>query len=243
MQISVLPCDWGEARLCDIEALLKDTASHLTRELRNPFNGIVNVKTAPPNNRKPRIHFRSAPDDPFVIQLTAQNRRWSQFSYQFAHEFCHALSGYQQLRNNPNNWFHEAICELASVFSLRRMVERWPTHPPFPNWSGYTKSLEEYVVDLLSRGSVQLPIDISLHDWLSSNEEQLRRGDPYQRDKNALVAYALLPIFECCPSGWNTITKFPSSSARMAEYLAEWHSLVDTVDKPFVERLTRVLCQ
>lgn len=242
MQISVLPCDWGEARPRDIEALLKDTASHLNRELRNPFNGIVNVKIAPPDVRTPRILFRPAPDEAFVIQLTAQNRRWSQFSYQFAHEFCHVLSGYQQLRDNPNNWFHEAICELASVFSLRRMAERWPAHPPFPNWAGYAKYLEEYAVEQLSHGSVQLPIDISLHDWLPSNEEVLRR-DPYQRDKNALVAYALLPTFECCPSGWNTITKFPSSSARIAEYLAEWHSLVDTVDKPFVARLSSAIGQ
>ena len=105
MQISVLPCDWGEARPRDIEALLKDTASHLNRELRNPFNGIVNVKIAPPDVWTPRILFRPAPDEAFVIQLTAQNRRWSQFSYQFAHEFCHVLSGYQQLRDNPNNGF------------------------------------------------------------------------------------------------------------------------------------------
>ena len=80
MQISVLPCDWGEARPRDIEALLKDTASHLNRELRNPFNGVVNVKIAPPHDWTPLIHFRSAPDEPFVIQLTAKNRRWRPIS-------------------------------------------------------------------------------------------------------------------------------------------------------------------
>ena len=63
---------------------------------------------------------------------SARDRKWAKFGYQFSHEFCHVLSNYENLKANPNNWFHEAICELASVFTLRRMAERWPTHPPYP---------------------------------------------------------------------------------------------------------------
>ena len=242
MQISFLQCDWGDAELPDIEALLKDTASHLNRVLRNPFAETINVKIAPPEDWTPQTFFRSTPHEVFVIQLATRNRQWSQFAYQFSHEFCHVLSGYERLKDNPNNWFHEALCELASVFCLRRMAERWPTQPPFPNWAGYAGCLRAYAAERLPRGNVQLPDGINLHDWLSTNEEVLRI-DPYQRDKNSLVAYALLTIFESCPSGWNAISKLPRSSAGIADYITEWHSSVDAADNPFVARLSSVLCQ
>ena len=137
---------------------------------------------------------------------------WSQFAYQFSHEFCHVLSNYENLKANPNNWFHEAICELASVFTLRRMAERWRTHPPYPNWADYVAAkLRDYSEKTLSRQEVQLPEGVTLQSWLSSQEESLRKGE-YQREKNDLVAYALLPIFENTPEGWNAIRNFPTSS-------------------------------
>ena len=242
MQISVLQCDWGDAELCDIKALLRDAASHLNRVLRTPFTGVINVNTASADDDTPRTLFRSAPGEPFVIQLTTRNRRWNQFAFQFTHEFCHVLSDYERLKDNPNNWFHESICELASVFSLRRMAERWPTDPPFPHWSDYAHLLKEYADKRLARENVKLPVGMSLHEWLASNEEVLRR-DPYQRDKNELVAYALLPTFESCPLGWNAIARFPSSSSAIVDYLSEWQSSVEAGDRPFVANLSSVLCR
>ena len=68
----------------------------------------------------------------------------------------------------------------------------------------------------------QLPTGMTLSTWLQSEEEGLRQ-DRYLRDKNALVAYSLLPIFESDPAGWNFIrrsTRFLSHAhglpARMA---------------------------
>ena len=39
----------------------------------------------------------------YTILLTANGRLLAQFSYQFAHEFCHLLSGYEQLHESANN--------------------------------------------------------------------------------------------------------------------------------------------
>ena len=36
MLIEVAQCEWGDARLPDIEALLTDVASHVTQLLREP---------------------------------------------------------------------------------------------------------------------------------------------------------------------------------------------------------------
>lgn len=240
MQLSVLPSDWGNAQLCDIKVLLEDTASHLNQLLRIPFAGEIHVKAAPPNDATPRVFYRCSLHEPFVIQLATRNRLWSQYAFQFSHEFCHVLSHYESLRDNPNNWFHETICELASVFTLRRMAKRWLTSPPYPNWADYAESLESYVQERLSRQEVQLPIGITLLAWLSSHEDELRE-DRYQRDKNSLIAYALLPIFESEPKGWNSIGRFPNSQARLAVYLSDWYASVDSADKSFIVRLSDAL--
>ena len=237
MQLYVLQTDWGSAQPNDIERLLKDTASHLNRLLRNPFEGIIYIKSFP-LNEDPLTAYRRSPEDPFCIYLSVRDCYWAQFAYQFSHEFCHVLSRYEVLRDNPNNWFHESICELASVFTMRRMAEAWQTKPPYPNWASYAQALNNYVQELLSRPERKLPEGMTLPDWLSSHEETVRK-DEYQREKNAAVAYSLLPIFEHCPAGWNAIRNLPASLGRLQGYLADWHSSVETADKPFVVSLSQ----
>ena len=238
MQLCVLDGEWGDTRLADIGTLLNDTASHLDRILRTPFEGTIHVEPTPPDQPCcPCTLYRSSHDDPFVIWLSARDRKWAKFGYQFSHEFCHVLSGFENLKDSPNNWFHETICELASVFTLRRMAERWPTHPPYPNWADYARALKDYWRERLSRQEVQLPEGVTLRSWLSSHERSLRK-DQYQRKMNDLVAYALLPIFESVPEGWNAIRNFPTSSGCLADYLVDWHYSVDPEDKDFVARVS-----
>lgn len=236
MRISVVANGWGLAQPSDVEALLMDTASHLNGLLRALFTGTILVVPAPPSDPAPMTLYRSSPNEPFCIQLTARDRRWAQFAYQFSHEFCHVLSDYERLRDSPNGWFHEALCELASVFTLRRMAERWLTCAPFPNWAEYSDSLLGYADDCLSREDRQLPIDTTLSAWLLKEEETLRK-DRYLRDKNAVVANALLPIFESNPGGWNSIRNLPDSAASFRDYLHHWYKAVDPVDRPFVGRI------
>ena len=47
MQLYVSQTDWGNAQANDIEKLLKDTASHLNRLLRSPFEGRIHVEPSP----------------------------------------------------------------------------------------------------------------------------------------------------------------------------------------------------
>ena len=39
------------------------------------------------------------------------------------------------------------------------------------------------------------------------------------------------------PWGWNAIHRLPDSSAMFKDYLREWHSLVEPLDRPFVKRI------
>ena len=172
MKIAVVETDWGQAWPSDIKALLENTASHLNRFLRVPFSGTIVIVPSPPG-AIPRTHIRPNRRGPITIQLATRDTYWAQFAFQFSHEFCHVLSGYERLRTNPNNWFHEAVCELASIFTLRRMAETWPVHPPFPNWSNYAGSLADYAEERLSCEESKLPQGETLRSWLCEKADEL----------------------------------------------------------------------
>ena len=239
MNIEVEPQGWGEAIPSNVSVLLTDVASHLNRLLVEPVVEQIKVVPVSAPGAVPRTLYRYGRSVPITIHLTARDRKWEKFSYQFAHEFCHVISDYERLGENPNNWFHEALCELASVFTLRRMAERWPAQPPYSNWADYAPALSGYAHDLLADENHQLPEGLTLANWLPMHEAELRR-DPYVRDKNAVVAYQLLPVFEENPSGWNAVRSMPSSTGNLMEYLADWHECVQPADKPFVQRVIGV---
>ncbi len=234
MQLLVLECDWGGARIDNIQRLLQDVASHIVRELRHPFNKKIHVLNLPTVD-VPRTFFRLPSQDHYDINLTASGTKWSQFSYQFAHEFCHVLSRHDRSRNNPNSWFHEALCELASIYVLRRMSESWRTNPPYDNWDRYAGSLEKYVQDVVEKHRAMFPIE-PFHTWLAENEEEMRRCSVL-RDKNGVVALRLLPIFETHRQGWNTVPRLPTSAGRIAKYIEDWRASVEDVDRAFVEEI------
>ncbi len=231
MKISVLQCEWGSAHPDDIQSLLRDVASHIERELRDPFPGAIEVMNLP-GLSKPRTIYRTTGNGAYPINLTAKNGLWSKFAYQFAHEFCHVLSGYERLRDNPNQWFHESICEIASIFVIRRMGERWQHHKN-PLWASFAQSHTNYADELMSNHSNNMPSG-SFRVWLSKNEAGLR-ADPYLRDKNGVVATRLLPNFEQEPSGWNAVRLLPATTGNIQEYIESWRSYVDARDHGFVE--------
>ena len=248
MQISVQPSDWGDGSHTDIQVLLTDVASQIERSLRDPVADVF-VIPAPGSNPYPMTHCRLAPDDLFRIQLTARDKKWAKFAYQFAHELCHVLSNPERLQGNPNNWFVEALCELSSVFTLRQMAERWRTQPPYPNWASYAASLASYTVRMpVASGHCNL-LSVAVNSLLSSQEDNLREaslqkefGDfnESDRDKIAVFSHALLPIFENQPTVWNSVSKLPETKGQLNEYLSDWYIQVEPVDKPFVERILGV---
>ena len=240
MNADVYPFGWGDAQGADIEAVLSDVIRHLTNPLRVEVIGTIAVFPAP-HGGVPMTFYRSSPDEVFRVQLTARDTYWSWYAFQFAHELCHVLSPFENLKSNPNNWFHESICEVASLFTLRCMAEAWRTNPPFPHWKDYAGSLARYAHERICCEKAQLPQGATLASWLLSNEDTLR-SDPYQRDKNSIVAHALLPIFERNPQCWNAVLCLPTTSSRMAEYLIDWQTEVEPQDRSLILRLSEVLC-
>ena len=239
IKLNVSHDDWGDIQPHEIATLLQDTAFHINRLLRFPFDEEIQV--VPSQVGHPKVLYRSSPKYPYTIWLSARDNYWCKFAYQFAHEFCHVLSGYENIKENPNNWFHEALCELASAFTIRRMAQRWCTHPAFRNCTDYASALRNYWRDLLNNQEAQLPEGMSLHSWLSLQENALRENPiakQEERNNQALVAYQLLPLFEKTPSGWNAIRKLPNSTGILSDYLVVWYSTVDPKDKEFVAKIS-----
>ena len=93
VSIHVSEDDWGEARRADIQKVLESAAGELWQYFPNKqIDPILVVH----DQRIPRTRCKKSANGEHVIQLTAQNRRWAQFAFQFGHEFFHVLSNYER---------------------------------------------------------------------------------------------------------------------------------------------------
>ena len=61
-----------------------------------------------------------------TIFLYTHNNYWSQYVYQFAHEFCHhVVGGPLDGLLDSSFWFEESLCELASCYFMKKVIGIW----------------------------------------------------------------------------------------------------------------------
>jgi len=235
MQIKIDQGDWGNTQIEDIKKLLENVAGQFLRYFAKQPNERIRIQCHP--NEDPRILFRISPNDEYVIWLNTRDRLWSQFSYQFAHEFCHLLSGYEKFRLKTNKWFHETLCELASIFALKRMAVTWRTNPPYPSWTDYVQALKSYVDNIVNSKDNHLPKQNTLKDWFQAHAVTLRSCSR-QRHLNRLVAVQLLPLFRNTPEHWQCIIYMPESDEIFTKYLALWKMNSPQKHKVFISQIS-----
>jgi hypothetical protein len=229
VDIRVASGGWGEANVRDIQAVLISAANELLayfpeRDL-NPI--IVEY-----NEDGPITLYRPGPNGETIVHLKVAGTYWSQFAYQFSHEFTHILARYETVKvnQNPHQWFEESICVTASVFTLRQMAITWKTAPPYSNWKSYAPSLRKYADDAISKSGRQLQSDQTLAEWYKENESDLKSEDvnsPEARDKQFIVASKLLPLFERNPDLWESVGYLSvkkSDSPYLQNYLNNWYT-------------------
>ncbi len=237
LEITVKPdARWGTAPTSNIKALCENVALHFQEQLRDEhkINGTLTVVYyADGPIAFYKSYFGGAPDE-YRIGLTVTDTYWSQFAYQFGHEFCHLMQNHDETKNSPNDYFEEAICQLANLWVIKRMAETWEDRPPYANWRNYRHSLKSYADTLINKASVQYAGTGA--DWLQEWEDRMRSKEPgafnYQRVSQ--LSYKFLPIFEDNPKAWNAVRQMPTSTAKMPQYIREWYNTVDTEDKPVV---------
>jgi hypothetical protein len=237
---------FGGASAADIKAVLQSAAGELFRYWpRTPLPGIDVYHRAD----HPQTDLRRAAGNRIAIGLTARDNHWAQYSFQFAHECCHALINYSndergltRDRRYANLWLEESLCETASLFTLRALSRSWLTAPPYPPWRDYAPWFAAYAKERLALPEHHLPAGSSFVVWFRANEPALRQ-DPTRRDRNAIVAAELLPIFEKEPRGWGALAFFrraANPNQSLSRYFADWRSSCPHELQQFVAKLAAV---
>ena len=238
--IRVLAGDWGRAQPDEIEAVVRSAAGVL--------GGLVDYGAplaivVQPAAEHPEVRHDKTAQGEYLVALSARDRRWAQFAYQFGHEWCHVLANFDHrvaANGEPltrHQWFEEALCETAALFTLRTLAARWQSAPPYPHWKDYAPSFADYADGMLAaehRRHAQLRV---LSSWYEENSDVLAR-DPYARRRNDFCAAALLPLFESDPSQWNALRYLNLDGAAaeptFSAYLARWQASVPERHRHFV---------
>ncbi|NNC88622.1 MAG: hypothetical protein HKN82_09215 [Akkermansiaceae bacterium] len=238
-RLRVDPRDF-EASRADIENLLQSASRALWKEFPGyALDPIVVVR----GRKDPITLFERNARGEIVVQLNTGSTYWAQYSYQWAHEFCHILCGFRK-QPRENNWFEETLCELASLYVLRAMGTSWEHDPPYPNWKEYRHSLRAYADDVMAKREKLTPDGLARFYKLHEGE---LRGNGIRRDLNGAMAGALLPLLEEDPSRWEAVRWLNAAPATKGmsfrDYLAKWSAAAPPRHRPFIARLAALFGQ
>lgn len=243
INIRVQAGGFGAASAADINAVLQSVAGELCQYWPRTQLPSIDVYHRPDH---PQTDLRRAPGNRIAIGLTARDTHWAQYSFQFAHEYCHALINYsnddQPLtrdRRYANLWLEESLCETASLFTLRALSRSWLIAPPYAPWRNYAPWFSVYAQERLALPEHHLPAGTSFVVWFRANEPALRQ-DSTRRDRNTIVAAQLLPIFEKEPRGWGTLAFFSRAgrtNQSLSQHFIKWRSGCPRELQRFVKKL------
>lgn len=198
------------------------------RSVIEEFNRVAGITPRRVLNIKPDLGWGhpqcSKSGKNYTIYLSARENYWSKYIYQFAHEYCHFLiDGPLDGKLETTFWFEESICELASMFFLKKVTERWqswfPVLAPGTPLSSKDDALLRlrqfapnnipYLDNLLKKNA---PIEGPLHEWLDDNIALL--SEPvYHRDKYNQIASRMYELFLNYPDLWSIIPCLQRPSA------------------------------
>ncbi len=221
---------WGSAKRQDVIMLLDSVITEFYSNLEinlistKPVQVLNSLTRVPPINN-PRIEKNGTI---VKIYLNTKDLSWCQYSYQFSHELCHYVIDLDfPPKNDKFGWFEESLCELASLYTLKKMSNTWQSNAPYPNWRGYHSDLDAYASDIIS--TPENKITKTLNEWLTINLPDLFKCR-YDREKNLIVAINLLPLFNANPDLWISIQylKYINVTGDMTlkQYLSKWEELI-----------------
>lgn len=235
---------WGDADPNSIIALLESCIKLFYRVLNR--KSITNKKLVIANSQSNNPPFTSPKffnlQNENIIILNTRDKFWSQYSYQFAHEFCHHIIGMPHpIIIDRFGWLEESLCELASIYFIDKMSETWKVAPPYKDWQPYSQDLHEYSREI--KDHRENYIGEPFADWLQPKLPELYR-DRYNRRYNTIIALNLLPSFKRHPQLWQTIQYFANvevtATMTLEEFLKEWQSKLPSHLKGVLKRIERL---
>ena len=211
--------NWGATSLRSIHAVLASAAGVLTDAFGRAPDAPIRVA---PWSRAPQVFDGQRP---YQIRLSARDRYWSQYVYQFSHELCHVMTNFDRHNGHKHRWFDESLCELASLFVLHRLAELWKEKPPdtVPDATRFAPNHRTYAERTAAR--YPHPGRDHLSEWFAQVLPKLE-ADPYERELCGTIAVELRDAFRADPTLWQDCGHLnywdPNSDATFAEYLGSW---------------------
>jgi hypothetical protein len=237
LDIRIVSGGWGMAKIEDVSFLLKAVGRHFLVGFEVPFSAKIRVECHP-SRPAPQVECLNRSRNEHVVLVQGQDFFW--WAYEFAHELCHIVIGYDNFYASESKWFQESLCELASIFTLRRMSIYWRELASAPDLQEFAARLPKLTREFLDRPQFQLADFLTLPEWFQVNEQSLRLHPTYSPQANGVVAGQLLPLVEDHPEYWQSICFVPDSGARFEEFLREWHDLCPEPRKVFVFEILRL---
>ena len=227
---------WGAAPTSNIEAVLRSASDVLLPRFPGLKLPVIEVSRS---EKEPITLYQRGPAGEIRVRLAVEGYLWARFAFQFSHELGHILCGVEEYPN-PNMWFEESLCEVASLYNLGRMAETWKVNPPYANWKDYAAELKKYRDERIEQTMERLPDGTTLQAWLREKEPKLR-ADPHLRSANLTVAVALLPLFEEAPQHWEALralNKIQGDGTRtFARYLGDWSRSAPEKHRGFIGKI------
>lgn len=202
MSILVVPHGWGDARTVDLQAVLDSVVCVMNDFFESDADSDIIINHN--STYGPRVLYDRGPNNEYQVLLSSKDLAWAQHAYQFAHEYCHIRTNYSN-GSRKVKWFEETICELASLFALRRMSERWQENPPYENWRDYSEYIYKYAENRIVDENHILPDSVDFQSWFTARLNDLENNQ-YMRDINTTIAIRLLPLFEETPQLWRAMS-------------------------------------
>ena len=165
--LTVANGNWGATSLAAVRAVLGSAYDILTNAFGTGPDAPVRVARW---DQGPRTLHDNRP---YEIRLNARDRYWCQYVYQFSHELCHVMVGFDHYKVHRHKWFEETLCELASLFVLYRLAAVWDEAPP-PDIIGvqdFASNHRTYADDIQTK--YRTILDGHLPEWLTRNIESL----------------------------------------------------------------------
>lgn len=234
LSIELSPDGWPGAQESGVLKVLNSAALPIWSSAGKPSLRPIAVVHDP---KGPLVAFDRGENDTYKVLLNVKGRLWARFAFQFSHEMCHILANYRDVPNQQM-WFEEAICEAASLYSLRKMGGSWKVTPPYPNWKSYADSLTKYADDRIA-GATPIESD-DLVEWYERHRTMLGKTAT-NRELNLVAAIKLLEIFERYPNGWKSVRSLnrgdPTENRSLDAYLAGWYTRAAKGEKPIVKEI------
>ena len=232
------PEGWGAASEADLRAVLGSVVAELwpffPQRRLEPF--VIRR-----GRESPIVHYQRNALGEIVVELNSQDRFWCQYAYQFSHEFCHILCGFEDDWKG-NQWLEESLCECASLFVLRKLAQTWAKTPPFASWQSYAVHFREYADDVM-KGFEQVP-DAGIAEYRRRHREAMEKNGS-DRTRNGVVAMALLRQLEVAPQYWEAVAWLNSSPAPKGETIetcmGKWLRAAPERVRPFIVQTAKLL--